>query len=107
MALEGRRSPVVLVVGLPDSVHTARWLEMLLGRGLQFVLLGVYRAKLPKISAGIRLVSTARDLTACSPDELGVFDLDSVSNEEPRDVQSAMDPAECRPPWLGDLVLTE
>lgn len=96
--------PVVLVVGLPDSVHTARWLNMLLGRGLRFVLLPAYIASPSTEFFRTRLISGAEDLANLSEKEVGVFDVGSVSSREVDFIQSRMDYEPWKPAWLGACV---
>ncbi|MGQ9367387.1 glycosyltransferase [Azospirillum sp. ST 5-10] len=76
-----RPGPLILVVAMGGSVHTARWLTMLRGRGLRFVLVPVFRETLVE---GLRgpLVRDAADLDRLGDDELGVFDLRSVDRRE-------------------------
>jgi glycosyltransferase involved in cell wall biosynthesis len=92
--------PVVLVVGFPESVHTARWLNMLLGHGIRLVLLPVYRGPLAKEIGRYRIVADADDLARCSDSELGVFDLDSVSVAELDHIREETGYVPWEPAWL-------
>src|SRR5687768_10105747 len=99
------RLPVVLVVGFGDSPHTARWLNMLLGQGIQFVLLPVYEAPLANEYENVRKVSTADDLTRCSDAAVALFDVNSVSSEELEAVESSSEYEPWRPAWMTGAVL--
>lgn len=107
MAVDIGCGPVVMVVGLSDSVHTFRWLDMLLGRGVRFVLVPVYEAPLVRQRHNIRKVATADDLAACSDADLAVFDLKSVHAAEIEKVQAAIGQDRWHPSWLNGLMLTE
>jgi hypothetical protein len=100
------RYPVVLVVGFGDSVHTARWLSMVLGRGIQFVLLPVYRSALTREFPNIRNVSGIEDLAGCSDKDIAVFDIDSVTTEE-IDAVGAEDEGQWQPSWLASAEMTK
>ncbi len=97
--------PVVLIVGFPNSVHTARWINMIQGHGIRFVLVPAYVAPPSNTFRGTRFVSHAADLRGIPPEETPVFDLESVSSEEVAAVQSTLDYHPYRPAWLGNLQL--
>jgi hypothetical protein len=78
----GRSTPTVLVLGFPDSVHVARWLNMVLGRDIRFVLLPVYARALSSELKRTRAIVDFSDLADMSDHEVGVFDLESVSADE-------------------------
>jgi len=83
VVLEGvlEREPVVLVVGLADSIHTARWLNMARGRGIRFVLFPVYTSSLNPALGEYSLVSTAAELLKVPRDRMAFFDIQSVNAE--------------------------
>jgi glycosyltransferase involved in cell wall biosynthesis len=94
------QTPMVVVLGLPDSVHTARWLNMVRGRGIRFVLLPVYFGPVcPEIESA-QIISDLADADRLSDRDIGIFDLDSVPREE---TASRYEP--WRPEWLGALKL--
>jgi hypothetical protein len=99
--------PVVLVVGVGESVHTARWLNMVLGHEIQFVLLSVYKDRLSPEFRDARRVATVQDLAACSTRELAVFDSASVTAAEVAKVQTAAPYEPWRPVWLANADMTQ
>jgi glycosyltransferase involved in cell wall biosynthesis len=94
------RMPMVVVLGLPDSVHTARWLNMVRGRGIRFVLVPVYFGSVSPEIQSARIVSDLAGADRLSDRDIGIFDLDSVPREE---TVSRYEP--WRPEWLGTLKL--
>jgi glycosyltransferase involved in cell wall biosynthesis len=98
--------PVVLVVGFADSVHTARWLNMVLGHEIQFVLLSAYFDEPSREFAALRRVANIRDLALCSTHEVAVFDLTSVTAEDIADVHTRAPYEPWRPIWLDGVRMT-
>jgi glycosyltransferase involved in cell wall biosynthesis len=96
----GARMPLVVVLGLPDSVHTARWLNMVRGRGIRFVLVPVYSAPVSPEIESARSISDLAGADRLSDRDIGIFDLNSVPEEE---TFSRYEP--WRPEWLGTLKL--
>src|ERR1700679_4358187 len=94
------RTPMVVVLGLPDSPHTARWLNMVRGRGIRFVLVPIYFGPVTLGLKSARIISDRADADRLSDRDIGIFDLDSVPHEE---TASRYEP--WRPEWLGDLKL--
>ncbi len=74
--------PVVLVVALPDSIHTARWLNMARGRGIRFVLLPTYAGPVCAELRDTRPVRERSDLDGLTDREVGVFDVASVDPDQ-------------------------
>jgi len=68
------RSNTILVVAMPNSVHTARWLNMVRTPHLRFVLLPIFRAPVTEALVGWKPVSTARDVAELGAGDVGVFD---------------------------------
>jgi glycosyltransferase involved in cell wall biosynthesis len=99
-------SPVVLVLGMPDSVHTAHWLNMMRGRGIQVVLLPVHDAPISKEIQRARFIAGPADLIRTSHEGIGVFDVDSVPADEIEVVRSQFNYQPWRPDWLFSLQLT-
>jgi glycosyltransferase involved in cell wall biosynthesis len=100
------RDPVILVAGLPDSIHTARWLNMVRAPGIRFVLLPIYNASLNKALGPCRLVATAEDLAQVPSEEMAVFDIQSVTSEEVARVDSKVQFQPWSATFLGSLQLT-
>lgn len=73
--------PVILVVAMSGSIHTARWLNMLQGHGLRIVLLPIFHEP-PVAEIDGKLVRTAADVAALTDQDIGVFDLNSVASSE-------------------------
>ena len=97
-------TPLVLVIGFPDSVHVARWMNMVRGRGIRLVLLPVYAASLTNEFGPTQLISSSSDLDQMSDREIGVFDLDSVPAEQTAQPLIHYRPG--RSQWLNHLKLT-
>lgn len=100
-------SPLVLVVGFPDSVHTARWLNMMRGRGIRFVLVPVYFISAIGEFGRTRLISDAQDLARLSDREVGIFNLESVPAAEIAAVQSGINYHPWQPQWLSNLQMAQ
>lgn len=64
----------ILVVAMPNSVHTARWLNMVRSPHLRFVLLPIYPSPLSPALRDWRHVLTGEDLAALGPEDVGVFE---------------------------------
>jgi glycosyltransferase involved in cell wall biosynthesis len=105
-ALAQAVTPVTLVVGFPNSVHTARWINMVQGRGIRFVLVPSYDAPAADDFTGTCLIRDSSDLTRVPEDKTPIFDLHSVPAEEIAAAQEHLDYQEYRPPWLGGLQLS-
>ena len=101
-----RVTPLILLVGLGDSVHTARWVNMLAGRGFRFVVFPVYRSH---FSDGIENSFPVKRLDDFDlyPNGVGLFDIDSISNEELHEAGQEGDQQGWRPQWLADIALTQ
>lgn len=91
-AQEDRRG-TVLVLGMATSIHVVRWMRMASGcSGLRFILCPVFRAAPHLTSRGfaslnpnfgpVRFVHDQETAGALLPGETGVFDLDSVPEDE-------------------------
>lgn len=78
MTLPWRRTAgetrTVLVVAMPNSVHTARWLNMVRASDLRFVLLPVYAAEVSAVLERWAPVRSAADVAALPAGHVGVFD---------------------------------
>lgn len=98
--------PLVLVLGFPDSVHVARWLKTVGGRGIRFVILPVYDAALSREFGPSRLISGPSDLIQMPDHEVGVFDISSVPPEEIAQVQEELQYVPWKPDWLAHLKMT-
>jgi len=97
---------VVLVVGFQDSVHTARWMNMIQGRGIRFVLVPSTDGRISDAFRGTCLVRNLSDLSGLPKGETPVFDLQSVPENEIAAVQRQIDYQPYRPTWLGPLRLS-
>lgn len=75
------QGPLILVVAMSSSIHTARWLNMVQGHGLRIVLLPIFQEPLVAEING-KLVRTAADVAALTDRDIGVFDLNSVASSE-------------------------
>ncbi|MGQ9367398.1 glycosyltransferase [Azospirillum sp. ST 5-10] len=67
------RRPVVLVVAMSNSVHTARWLDVVRGRGISFVLLPVAAGGFCHELSGLPVVRDRADVDALPADQVSVF----------------------------------
>lgn len=92
--------PVVLVVGMINSVHTARWLDMVRGRGMRFVLLPVIDAAPCRELVGLPEVRSRSELDALPENQVAVFPLAAV---EPARV-AGLDAYLGYSPWLPSFL---
>lgn len=99
-------APVVLVVAFPNSIHTARWLNMVRGQGLRFVLLPVYQAPINAEMQSIRFIRSRTDLAEMTDQHIGVFDLSSVDPAQVEAIDRASGYQPWQPNWIGQASLT-
>ena len=99
--------PIVFIVGFPDSVHTVRWIRMLLGTGIKVVLIPVYKCPVAGDTVKVRTVATADDLAGCSDTELAFFDFDSVTEDEISEIRQKTGYQPWRPWWLSQATMAE
>ena len=101
--------PLILLVGLGDSVHTARWVNMLAGRGFRFVVFPVYQSHFSSDIENSFPITKLEDFDLY-PNGVGLFDIDSISNEELQEAgdegSQEVDQQRWRPQWLADMALT-
>lgn len=72
---EAGRLPTVLVVGMQNSVHLARWINMMRGSFARFVIMPVYIASpAPELDPCVPIASRS-DVEALEPGEVGIFQL--------------------------------
>lgn len=100
------RPPVILVVAFGNSVHTARWMNMVTTSGFRFVLCPTFRTPPSQDSRSVRLVRDATDLDDLAPGELGWFDLNSVGYDEIAEVERTVDFKPFVPAFAAMLRLT-
>lgn len=81
--------PVVLIVAFPTSIHTNRWLNMVRGRGIRFVLFPLY-GELPQDLPGSRVVRDAGELATLPESSIGIFDLASVDAADVRGLDARL-----------------
>lgn len=96
---DGRHT--ILVVAMPNSVHTARWLNMVRAPDLRFVLLPVYEETLSASLAKSRVVRTLDDVAALDADEIGVFDTSVVPHHAVESTNVALAYETWRPPFFS------
>lgn len=96
---EGR--PVILVVAFGESVHTARWMNMVLNSEFRFVLCPSIPRPPSVDFRAVRLVRDSSDLDELQDGELGYFDVDSVEEEELATVEGRIGYQAFRPAWLS------
>lgn len=80
--------PVVLVVGFPNSVHTASWINCIRRRGYRIVLFPSVMQKRCLELDPLREVRTRSDLDALKDGEIGLYpkdELDGLTEEERED----------------------
>jgi glycosyltransferase involved in cell wall biosynthesis len=88
-----QRRGTVLVIGMAASIHVVRWMNMVSGcPDLRFVLCPVFRARPELVAkgfefinpnfAGVRMVRERQDTEDMPPGEFGIFDLESVPEDE-------------------------
>ena len=79
---------VVLVIGMAESIHVARWMSMVaLSPALKFVLCPVFRPGVEKNRINpdfraTRIVRSAEEIADILPGEIGLFDVDSVAPDD-------------------------
>ena len=91
--------PVVLLIAFPDSVHTARWVNMV-REHMRIVLLPVYVAPVNAECRGVRTIADRADIERMCAGEVGVFDLDSTPEDELAAVDFTAPGEVWRPEWL-------
>jgi len=87
-------------------VHTARWVNAVLGRGLRIVVLPVYDAPPSVELGGFRTIASAADLDQMTDYEAGVFDLSSVTKNELAAIPAQAEYETWRPAWLAAASFT-
>lgn len=94
-------SSIVLVVGMANSVHLARWVNMSRGRELRFVLLPIFEGDAVPELYGTKRIATASDLESLEKGEVGVFDSSVVPQYEVDALDHQLGYVPWRPGWLG------
>lgn len=70
----GEPARTILVVAMPNSVHTARWLNMVRSPHLRFVLLPIYPSAPSPSLRDWRPVASGGEVAALGPEEVGIFE---------------------------------
>lgn len=92
--------PCVLVVAMPDSIHTARWLRLALGQGFRIVLLGATGAPLVREMADAVPIRGAADLDGLSDRVVGLFEPDEADRERAEALDRHIGHRPWRPDWM-------
>lgn len=72
------RLPLLLIVAMSGSIHAARWVNAVRGRGFRIVLFPSMRAATCPEFAPLREVRSREDAEALGDDEIGVYPLDAM-----------------------------
>lgn len=98
----GTHLPVVLVVAMPNSAHTARWLAMVRGRGIRFVLLRSLKLEACRDLIMTRPVRNRAELDTLSDREVGVFQPRVIEPEQAEGLNRYLDYKPLLPSFLPD-----
>jgi hypothetical protein len=69
------QQPLVLVVAMPDSVHTQRWLKMIRGHGFRLLLLPIYPAKVVDAEDCWQVIGDRAAFDMLRPGQIGILDV--------------------------------
>ena len=77
-----QRTPTILILGMPDSIHTVRWINMVRGSWARIVLLPVYIVPPAPELLDWTTVRSASDLVSLPQGTVGVFDPMVIDRDE-------------------------
>lgn len=100
------RQATVLVVGFASSIHSVRWVRMLLGRGLRLVFLPVNQDPLSPEFGPVTPVFEHEDMRHLTDRDLAVFDLARVPESEIEEAQAKLGYEPWKPAWLSAAPFT-